>query len=92
MLLSLIPYYEERQYNGNYYDNDDLNDIRDAIARADLTDIQRRVINLTLIEDMTQTAAGKVLEISQRMVNYHEANGVKRVAEAYEKGKQNESN
>lgn len=86
MLLSLIPYYEERQYNGNYYDNDDLNDIRDAIERADLTDRQREVIELTFIKDMTQSAAGKILGIGQRGVSEHEERAVNKIVEAYEKG------
>lgn len=87
MLLSLIPYYEERQYNGNYYDNDDLNDIRDAIERAELTDRQREVVELTLIQDMTQSSVARMLGITQKVVNFHERKAVASIAEAYEKGK-----
>lgn len=89
-LLGAIPYFRERQYSGNYYDNDDLNDIEDAIERAGLTDVQRQVIQLTFIEDLTQRDAGKILGLSQRMVNYYESRAIIKITEAYEKGKTNE--
>lgn len=85
-LLSAIPYYRERQYSGNYCDNDDLNDILDAIERAVLTERQRRVIELTFVEDMTQLAAGKVLGMSKQLVKYHEGMALAKITEAYEEG------
>lgn len=89
-LLSAIPYYEERQYSGNYYDNDDLNDIIDAIERAPLTDKQRQVIQLTFIEDMTHKTASENMGVTKQAVQKHEQKAVTKIAEAYEKGKRND--
>lgn len=89
-LLGAIPYFRERQYSGNYYDNDDLNDIEDAIERAGLTDIQREVIQLTFIEDLTHKSAGAVLGIARPTVSIHETKAIIKITEAYEKGKTNE--
>lgn len=90
ILLALVPYYKERQYTGNYYDNDDLNDILAAYERAEMTDEQREVIRLVFFEDMTRVAAGKRLGISKRMVNYHEDKAVSAVVKEYEKGNSDE--
>lgn len=87
-MLGAIPYYRESQFSGNYYDNDDLNDIVDALERADLTDIQRKVIELTFIQDMTHKAAGKKLGIARPTVSIHERKAVASITKAYEKGKQ----
>lgn len=87
MLLSLIPYYEERQYIGNYYDNDDLNDIKYAIERADLTDKQRQAIDLVFIKDLTQREVAKTMGVGLSTVNEHVSRAVTLVAQAYEKGK-----
>ena len=85
-LLSAIPYYRERQYSGNYYDNDDLNDILDAVERAELTERQRQVVSLVFIEDMTQKVAAIRLGIGQRSVSAHESKAVSKITEEYEKG------
>lgn len=91
-LLAAIPYYRERQYSGNYYDNDDVNDILDAIERAELTDKQREIIKLTFIDDTTHREAGKKLGIARTTVTTQEDRAVKKITEAYEKGRQNELN
>lgn len=90
MLLALVPYFRERQYSGNYYDNDDVNDILDAIERAGLTDRQREIIQLIFFEDLTQTAAARQLRISQPTIREHEERAVARITEAYERGNSDE--
>lgn len=86
-LLSAIPYYEERQYSGNYYDNDDLNDIIDAIERAPLTDKQRQAIELVFIQDLTQSDAAERMGVKRSAMNRLAERAVKLVALEYEKGK-----
>lgn len=89
-LLGAIPYYRERQYGGNYYDNDDLNDIEDAISRAGLTEKQYQVIALLFVKDMSQSAVAIHLGITQPTVNRHVDKAVAKITEAYEKGKYDE--
>lgn len=85
-LLSAIPYYRERQYSGNYCDNDDLNDILDAIERADLTERQRQVVELAFIRDMELVPAGAALGISGQAAGVHVRKAVAKITKAYEEG------
>lgn len=90
MLLSLIPYYSERQYSGNYYDNDDLNDIHAAIERAGLTDKQREALELVYIKDQTYEDAAKLVGVSRITMLLRTKRAVSLVTAAYDKEKRND--
>lgn len=90
ILLALVPYYKERQYTGNYYDNDDLNDILAAYERADLSKKQREAIRLVYLNDLMHKDAAAIMGIGRSTVSEHVDKAVNLIAIEYEKGNSDE--
>lgn len=86
LLLALVPYYMERQYSGNYYDNDDINDILAAVENAGLTKKQRLAIEYVYFADLTTAEAAVRMNTSKQAVSQLLKRASSLVVASYERG------
>ncbi|ANS49293.1 hypothetical protein BM86_08420 [Bacillus thuringiensis] len=85
LLLRHLPYMQERRFNGDYAASDILIDLETAVAKADLTDRQRQVLQLVYFEDMKQRDVAISLGITAPTVNLYKRLLAQKIAAVFER-------
>ena len=78
-LLNSVPELKESRYWGDYASCDLLIDLETALERLELSETQKRIIELHFYLGLTQVEVAEVLGMTQQGVAYHIATILKRL-------------
>lgn len=79
----LTDYYEvyERQFiYGDYGATDELIDLSNAVTKAELTDKQRKALQLIYVEQLTQAETGAHMDCDRTTVSRHLSAAISKIA------------